>query len=78
MKKLKAALWVEVLKVRRTKIFLISVCFFIFIGIMMGLLMFISMHPGNRKPLIDNQHENLFPGRIRLGCPLRPADPACS
>ncbi len=45
MKELKAALWVETLKVRRTKIFPISIYFFIFIGVMMGLLMYLSMHP---------------------------------
>jgi ABC-2 type transport system permease protein len=45
MKRIKSALWVEVLKVRRTKIFPVSIYFFIFIGIMMGLLMFLSMHP---------------------------------
>jgi len=54
MKKLKAALWVELLKVRRSKIFLISIYFFIFIGIMMGLLIFLSMHPeiANRSSTI--------------------------
>lgn len=45
MKRIQAALWMEILKVRRTKIFPISIYFFIFIGIMMGLLMFLSMHP---------------------------------
>ncbi len=45
MKRIQAALWMEVLKVRRTKILPISIYFFIFIGIMMGLLMFLSMHP---------------------------------
>ena len=45
MKKLKAALWVEILKVRRSKIFMISIYFLIFIGVMMGLLVFLSMHP---------------------------------
>jgi ABC-2 type transport system permease protein len=45
MKGLKAALWVEMLKVRRTRIFLISIYFFIFIGAMMGLLVFLSIHP---------------------------------
>ena len=45
MKRIQAALWMEGHKVRRTKIFPISLYFFIFIGIMMGLLMFLSMHP---------------------------------
>jgi ABC-2 type transport system permease protein len=54
MNKLKAALWVEILKVRRTRIFPISVYFFIFIGIMMGLLVFLSIHPeiANRSSTI--------------------------
>lgn len=45
MKKLQAVLWVEILKVRRTRIFPISIYFFIFIGTMMGLLVFLSIHP---------------------------------
>jgi ABC-2 type transport system permease protein len=45
MKKLQAALWMEVLKMRRTRIFPISIYFFVFIGIMMGLLMFVGQHP---------------------------------
>ncbi len=45
MKAFQPALWIEVLKVRRTKIFPISLIFFIFIGVMMGLLMFASQHP---------------------------------
>ncbi len=45
MKKLHAALWMEILKVRRTRIFPISVYFFIFMGVVMGMLMFLSMHP---------------------------------
>ena len=35
----------EMLKIRRTKIFPISIYFFIFIGVMMGLLIFLSIHP---------------------------------
>jgi len=45
MKRLRATLWMETLKVRRTKIFSISIYFFLFIGIMMGMFMFLSMHP---------------------------------
>jgi ABC-2 type transport system permease protein len=45
MKALQVALWMETMKVRRTKIFSISIYFFIFIGVMMGALMFLSMHP---------------------------------
>jgi len=55
MKKIQAALWMETLKVRRTNIFPISIYFFIFIGVMMGLLMFLSMHPeiANRSATIN-------------------------
>jgi ABC-2 type transport system permease protein len=45
MKRLRAALWMETLKVRRTSIFPITIYFFIFIGFMMGMFMFLSMHP---------------------------------
>lgn len=54
MKEFKAALWVEMLKVRRAKIFPVSIGFFAFIGIMMGLLMFLTTHPeiANRSSTI--------------------------
>jgi ABC-2 type transport system permease protein len=42
---MRAILWTEILKVRKSKIFPISIYFFAFIGIMMGLLMYLSMHP---------------------------------
>jgi len=45
MKTIQAVVWVEILKVRRAKIFPISLYFFLFIGIMMGMLMFVAMHP---------------------------------
>lgn len=45
MKGIRAAIWMELLKIRRTKIFPISIYFFIFIGLMMGFLMYASMHP---------------------------------
>jgi ABC-2 type transport system permease protein len=45
MKKIQAALWMEILKIRRSKVFPISIYFFIFIGFMMGMIMFLSMHP---------------------------------
>jgi ABC-2 type transport system permease protein len=45
MKKIQAVLWMEMLKIRRSRVFSVSIYFFIFIGIMMGLLMFLSMHP---------------------------------
>lgn len=41
----KAAFWMEALKARRTRILPISACFFIFIGVMMGMLMYLSVHP---------------------------------
>lgn len=45
MKSIQAVLWTEILKIKRAKIFSISIYFFIFIGVMMGMLMFLSMHP---------------------------------
>lgn len=45
MKSIQAVLWTETLKIKRAKIFPISIYFFIFIGVMMGMLMFLSMHP---------------------------------
>ncbi|HDS07088.1 MAG TPA: hypothetical protein ENO05_05615 [Bacteroides sp.] len=63
MKEIKAALWMEILKVRRTKIFPISVYFFIFIGIMMGFLMFVARHPeiANRSATISTK-TSFLPG----------------
>jgi ABC-2 type transport system permease protein len=54
MKRIQAALWMETLKVRRTRIFPISLYFFIFIGVMMGMFMFLAMHPevANRSSTI--------------------------
>ena len=45
MKALFAALWTEGLKARRSKIFWITLLFFSFIGIVMGLLVFLAKHP---------------------------------
>lgn len=45
MKTLQPALWMEILKIRKSPVFKISFLFFIFIGMMMGLLMYLSMHP---------------------------------
>jgi ABC-2 type transport system permease protein len=45
MKSLSAALWSESLKVRRSKVFLVTILFFAFIAVMMGLLMFVAKHP---------------------------------
>ena len=43
--RISVALWMETLKVRRTKVFAVSIYFFIFMGIIMGLLMFVIMNP---------------------------------
>jgi ABC-2 type transport system permease protein len=45
MKSLIATLWAESLKIRKSGIFWLSFVFFAFITLMMGLLMFIQMHP---------------------------------
>jgi ABC-2 type transport system permease protein len=45
MKNLSAAFVTEYMKLRRSKIFWITIAFFIFIPIMMGLLMLVAQHP---------------------------------
>ena len=45
MKDLTAAFVTECMKLRRSKIFWITLLFFIFIPLMMGLLMFVAQHP---------------------------------
>jgi ABC-2 type transport system permease protein len=45
MKSLVAAFWAEALKVRKSKVFGLSIVFFIFVAFMMGLLMFVQIHP---------------------------------
>ena len=45
MKSIQASLWVEILKVRKSKIFWSTVILFMFISSMMGLLMFVQIHP---------------------------------
>jgi ABC-2 type transport system permease protein len=45
MKGLSTALWSENLKARKSKVFMATVLFFIFIAVMMGLLMFVVKHP---------------------------------
>ncbi|MBP7496566.1 MAG: ABC transporter permease, partial [Bacteroidales bacterium] len=45
MKGIRATLWVEILKVRKSQIFWGSIIFFMFITSMMGLFMFVQMHP---------------------------------
>lgn len=45
MKNIFSAFWAESLKIRRSKIFLITILVFLIIPIMMGLLMFVSKNP---------------------------------
>ncbi len=45
MNNLPAALWSESLKARRSKVFLVSILFFLFVGVMMGMLTFVAKHP---------------------------------
>lgn len=45
MKSICVTLWVECLKVRKSKIFWLSIVFFVFVSFMMGLFMFIQQHP---------------------------------
>jgi ABC-2 type transport system permease protein len=45
MKGLGIAIWAEGLKARKSKMFLGTLIFFIFMGIMMGMLMYVTRHP---------------------------------
>ena len=45
MKSLQVTFWAESLKVRKSKVFWISIGFFVFVAFMMGLIMFIQKHP---------------------------------
>jgi ABC-2 type transport system permease protein len=45
MKTFSIALWAEILKVRKSKIFYATVLFFAFISVIMGLMMFLLQHP---------------------------------
>jgi ABC-type transport system involved in multi-copper enzyme maturation permease subunit len=45
MKSIKATLWVETLKARKSKIFWGTIILFMFISSMMGVLMFVQLHP---------------------------------
>ncbi len=45
MKSIGATLWVEVLKVRKSKMFWGTILFFMFVSSMMGLLMFVQIYP---------------------------------
>lgn len=45
MKNLNTALWAEYMKVRKSKILIATIVFFIFIPLMIGLMMFVSKNP---------------------------------
>jgi ABC-2 type transport system permease protein len=45
MKGLGVALWAESIKARKSKMFAGTIIFFVFMGIMMGLIMFVARHP---------------------------------
>ncbi|MBK7410044.1 MAG: ABC transporter permease [Saprospirales bacterium] len=45
MKSLIAALWVEILKIRKSNMWWATILFFMFVSSMMGLLMFVQIHP---------------------------------
>jgi ABC-2 type transport system permease protein len=55
MKAMQTALWMEVLKVRKSAVFKISLYFFLFMGIMMGMLMYLTLHPevASRSSTLD-------------------------
>ncbi len=45
MKSIIVNIWVESLKVRKSKVFWLSIIFFVFVSFMMGLIMFVQIHP---------------------------------
>ncbi|MDD5186505.1 MAG: ABC transporter permease [Paludibacter sp.] len=45
MKSISAALWVEILKTRKSGMFWGTILFFMFVSSLMGLLMFVQLHP---------------------------------
>lgn len=45
MKSILVNVWAEILKVRKSGVFWISLVFFVFISLMMGLMMYIQQHP---------------------------------
>jgi ABC-2 type transport system permease protein len=51
MKSLAVALWVEGLKIYKSRVFYLSMIFFLFIAFMMGLLIFVQVHPEISKKL---------------------------
>jgi ABC-type transport system involved in multi-copper enzyme maturation permease subunit len=51
MKTTGVVLWVEILKIRKAKIFLATVLVFMFVPLMMGLIMFVQINPGVSEKL---------------------------
>ena len=45
MKSIMVNLWAESLKVRKSKVFWLSIVFFVFVSFMMGLIMFVQKNP---------------------------------
>lgn len=45
MKSILVTFWAECLKVRKSKVFWLSIVFFVFVSFMMGLIMFVQIHP---------------------------------
>ena len=45
MKNITVSFWAECLKIRKSKVFWLSIVFFAFVTFMMGLLMFVQVHP---------------------------------
>jgi ABC-type transport system involved in multi-copper enzyme maturation permease subunit len=66
MKSIQATIWVEILKVRKSKIFWGTIILFMFISSMMGLLMFVQIHPdiSGKLGMIGNKASML-----RFGAP---------
>ena len=72
MKRIRVALWVEFLKIRKSKMFWATILVFMFVSLMMGLLMFVQIHPeiagklgmiGNKATLLrfgEPNWENYF------------------
>ena len=51
MKSIGVTLWAESLKVRKSKVFWLSILFFVFVSFMMGLIMFVQIHPEISKKM---------------------------
>ena len=76
MKNLSATFITECMKLRRSKIFVITIVFFIFIPLMMGLLMIVAQHPeisaklglvGTKAKLFgENNWEGYFTGLLQI------------